>query len=131
MKRSWAPRISAYMTGESNPRDALPDRVVFVAVDNAIVVGLVAGHRTRRFGCEGELEWISVRPEYRSQGIASGLLLRLAQWVTSVRAKRVCVDVQPDNDLARRFYARHGARNLKPSWMVWDDISLVLSAEDK
>jgi len=101
------------------------------------IVGLIAGHLTRRFGCDGELEWISVRPEYRGLGVASQLLCRLAEWFLAqdlgsmlgptlpergLGARRICVDVEPTNRIARRFYARHGAVDLKPHWMVWEDI---------
>jgi hypothetical protein len=41
----------------------------------------------------------------------------------------VCVDVEPSNTAARRFYAAHGAVDLKPSWMVWEDIAKPYSAE--
>jgi hypothetical protein len=33
--------------------------------------------------------------------------------------------VEPGNQGARRFYARHGAENLKPHWMLWKDIRAV------
>lgn|SRR5579862_7661645 len=203
----WRERIAGYLSGESNPRDALrmipdcntdgvphpgresdsvgptpsfqhrhtqlqpgtPTRVAFVCVDqeritiptratealvedgatptpshatdacvgNDRIVGLIAGHLTRRFGCDGELEWISVRPEFRELGIASQLLRRLAEWFLAqdvgsmlgtalpergLGARRICVDVEPTNRIARRFYARHGAIDLKPHWMVWEDI---------
>lgn len=122
----WRERISRYLAHESHPREALPIRVAFVGSQGDRIVGLIAGHLTRRFGCEGELEWISVRPEYRSRGVASELLYRLAQWFVTQRALRVCVDVEPANTTARRFYARHGATDLKPHWTVWEDISKVL-----
>ena len=86
------------------------------------IVGLIAGHLTRRFGCEGEMEWISVRPSYRSRGVASQLLFGLAEWFLAHDVHGVCVDVDPSNQVARRFYARHGAQDLKPHWMVWQDI---------
>jgi hypothetical protein len=34
----------------------------------------------------------------------------------------VCVDVEPENRVARAFYSRHGAVPLNPHWLVWDDI---------
>lgn len=122
----WRERILQYMSGTLHPRDALPARVAFVCVDKERVVGLIAGHLTRRFGCDGELEWISVRPEYRNRGIASLLLRSLAEWFSSQGAKYVCVDVEPSNHAARLFYARNGAEDLKPHWMVWKNIGAVL-----
>ena len=86
----WSERILQYLTHKLHPRDALRPRVSFVCVEHQRVVGLIAGHLTRRFGCDGELEWISVRLECRSRGIASELLCRLAKWFVAHHARRVC-----------------------------------------
>jgi GNAT superfamily N-acetyltransferase len=123
----WRERIAQYLGGTLHPREALLPRVSFVCVEGERVVGLIAGHLTRRFDCEGELEWISVRDAYRGRGIASGLLRHLAKWFAAQSARRICVDVEPENEVARRFYARHGAKDLKPHWMVWDDIQLAIA----
>jgi ribosomal protein S18 acetylase RimI-like enzyme len=125
----WSERILQYLTHKLHPRDALRPRVSFVCVEHQRVVGLIAGHLTRRFGCDGELEWISVRLECRSRGIASELLCRLAQWFVAHHAQRVCVDVEPSNQGARRLYARHGAEDLKSHWMVWNDIRSAAESE--
>jgi len=124
----WRERILQYMTHKLHPREALKPRVCFVGEEGGRVVGLAAGHLTRRFGCEGELEWVSVRAEYRGRGIASELLRRLAEWFVTHNAHRVCVDVEPSNEAARRLYTRHGAEELRPHWMVWNDIRRALAA---
>jgi ribosomal protein S18 acetylase RimI-like enzyme len=121
----WRERIQAYMGGQLDPKDALPPRVGFVCADGDEVVGLIAGHLTRRFGCDGELEWISVSSAYRGQKIGSQLLLKLADWFVAQGARFICVDVDPANELARRFYAANGAYDLKPHWMAWKDIGTV------
>lgn len=118
----WRERIKQYLDSESNPQHALQRRVAFVCVEAERVVGLVAGHLTRRFGCDGELQWISVRPEFRRHGVASELFRLIAEWFVDHGARRICVDVEPSNAPARQFYARHGAQDFKPSWMVWNDI---------
>ena len=128
-EEGWRERIRAYLAGEVHPREALASRVSYVGVDGETVVGLIAGHLTRRFGCDGEVQWISIRPEYRGRGIASGLLLMLAEWFVRHEAVRICVDVQPTNQAARRLYRRHGAANLKPGWMVWNDIRQALAVQ--
>jgi ribosomal protein S18 acetylase RimI-like enzyme len=74
----WQERITLYLSGQLHPREAMHPRIAFVCMDGDQVAGLIAGHLTRRFGCDGELEWISVRPEYRGQKIASHLLCLLA-----------------------------------------------------
>ena len=124
----WRERILQYLTQKQHPRQALKPRVAFVCVDGECLAGLVAGHLTRRFACDGELEWISVRAEYRGRGIASELLCRMAEWFVAHDARRVCVDVEPSNVPARHFYARHGAEDLRPHWMVWKDIGAPLEA---
>jgi ribosomal protein S18 acetylase RimI-like enzyme len=118
----WKASIHSYLTGERDPQMAKKPRVAFVAASDAAVIGLIAGHLTQRFRCDGELQWISVRPEYRRRSVADQLLRLLAQWFADRDAARVCVDVVSTNVAARRFYSRNGAVDLKPSWMVWDDI---------
>jgi ribosomal protein S18 acetylase RimI-like enzyme len=120
----WAARVAGYLNGEHSPQQALAERVAFVALDEDAVVGLVAGHRTKRFGCDGELEWIDVAKECRGQGIADGLMVTMMAWFGEHGALRVCVNVAPENAVAQRFYARHGAVPLHEYWMVWNDIRL-------
>jgi len=125
----WKVRILRYLRQEQHPRQALRPRVAFVCLEDNCVVGFIAGHLTRRFGCGGELQWISIRPQFRGRGIASELLHRLAEWFLKHDALRVCVDVEPSNQIARRFYARHGAEDLKPHWMVWNDIRRAVEVQ--
>jgi len=121
----WIPRLSAYLSGEHSPRQALPYRTSFVATHDGQVVGFVAGHLTRRYACDAELEWINVLPSWRHQGIAGLLLATMAGWFLAQNARRVCVDVTPNNAVARAFYTKHGAVRLNPHWMVWHDIASV------
>jgi ribosomal protein S18 acetylase RimI-like enzyme len=86
----------------------------------------IAGHLTRRYACDGELQWIYVIPKRRGSGIASELLRLLAAWFAEQKASRICVDVDPANTTARRFYTRRGAANLNEHWLVWHDINVVL-----
>jgi len=120
-----AERLTAYMEGRHDPQRALKPRVVYVAEEGNALVGYIAGHLTQRYQCDGELEWLHVHPSHRKNGIASRLLHPLAQWFAERHAPRVCVDVEPSNAVARSFYARHGARELNPHWLVWDDITTV------
>jgi ribosomal protein S18 acetylase RimI-like enzyme len=122
----WHEWISAYLRRERHPQHALDSRVVYVACDKGEVVGFVAGHLTRRYSCDGELQWIDVVDAYRRRGIASELVRRLASWFATQRASRICVDVNPDNVVAQHFYRRHGAQDLRPHWLVWPDITVVL-----
>ena len=91
----WEQRISGYLAGTHNPQRALPERAAFVAEDGGAVAGFVAGHRTRRFDCDGELEWINVAATHRGQGIAGQLFAAMAAWFLEQQAWRVCVNVSP------------------------------------
>lgn len=122
----WEHRIAAYLSGELHPRHALLPRVAIVAEQNDEILGFIAGHLTRRYKCDGELEWINVSEPQRGQGVASELLRHLGEWFVENGAHRVCVDVQPRNADARAFYAHHGAERLNDHWMVFPDIAGTL-----
>lgn len=122
----WKKRISRYLDGDLSPQLALAPRACHIAEAESSIVGFVAGHLTRRYGCDGELEWINVIPERRNSGLASELLRLLAGWFVQQGAFRICIDVEPSNTAARAFYSRHGAKRLNKHWLAWNDISGVL-----
>jgi GNAT superfamily N-acetyltransferase len=125
-------RMSRYLAGEHHPQQALLPRVMWMAEDDGSPVGYIAGHLTRRFGCDGELQWIYVVQEHRGTDVASELLRLLAAWFVERSAPRVCVDVGDEH--AGRFYKRHGAEDLTKHWLVWNDIGTVLgrsAAQDR
>jgi ribosomal protein S18 acetylase RimI-like enzyme len=125
----WENRISGYLRGEHHPQKALKERVIFLAEDNGAVVGFVAGHLTKRYDCEGELQWIDVLPAYRRNAIASQLLRLLAKWFTKMNALSVCVNVSPENVAGQGFYRSHGAQDLNRHWLLWPDIQVVLNTK--
>jgi GNAT superfamily N-acetyltransferase len=126
-EEAWTARIAGYLAGEHHPQHALLPRVTYVALDGDAVVGYIAGHLSRRYGCAGELQWINVVPEQRGTGVAGELLRLLAKWFVKQKAFRICVNVDPANTAARRFYAKHGAEKLNEQWLVWNDIKTALS----
>ena len=126
----WTGRISLYLNGEHSPQRALPVRAAFVALDGTKLVGFVAGHRTRRLGCDGELQWINVVEERRGQGIADRLMVKMGAWFAEQDACRVCVNVEPKNTLARRLYTRYGAQPLNDHWMIWEDSRAMCTPVD-
>jgi GNAT superfamily N-acetyltransferase len=117
----WIGRIGSYLSGEHSPQQALPARVAFVALNENELVGFVAGHRTRRLGCDGELQWINVVEARRGEGIADSLMVKIGAWFVEQNACRVCVNVEPGNAAARRLYGRCGAQPLNEHWMIWED----------
>jgi len=121
----WITRISRYLNCELHPQQALMPRVIYVASEGHSVVGFIGGHLTRRHACDGELEWINVTGERRGSGTASELLRLLASWFVEQKAVRVCVNVEPSNTRALRFYRRHGAEPLNEHWLVWNDIRVA------
>jgi GNAT superfamily N-acetyltransferase len=112
--------MGRYLAREHHPQHALAPRVLWMAEQGNAPIGYAAGHLTRRFDCDGELQWIYVTAAHRRRGVASALLRRLAAWFAERGARRVCVDVGDDD--ARPFYRRHGAVDLNRHWMVWEDI---------
>ena len=116
----WRDRIAGYLSGEHSPEYGLQSRVIFVAADEE-VVGFVAGHLTRRLGCQGELQWINIAIGYRGSGVARALITRMGAWFVEQNAKRVCVNVDFRNILARRLHASCGAQILDKDWMIWED----------
>lgn len=126
----WEPRITAYMIGQQSPPFALDPREVFVAVEDNEVVGMTAGHLTRRFGCEGEIHWLNVQSDQRGRRIADHLLRALAGWFVAHKARKVCVNVNPTNDAARRVFTRHGAQEMGPLWMVFEDIGSLAAPSE-
>ncbi|MGA7030619.1 MAG: GNAT family N-acetyltransferase, partial [Candidatus Acidiferrales bacterium] len=125
-EEAWTARIASYLAKEHHPRHALHPRVAYVALNSRAVVGYIAGHLTRRYDCDGELQWINVTPEQRGTGVAAELLRRLARWFVKQKALRVCVDVEPTNAVARRFYKKHGAQTLSDHWLFWPDIGIAI-----
>lgn len=123
--RASEDRMVRYLKGLHHPQHALAPRVIYVAVEN-VSVGYVAGHLTRRYGCDGELQWIYVIAEHRRSRVGSELVRLLAAWFATQAAARICVNVAPANSGARNFYARHGAEELNEHWMIWSDINVVL-----
>lgn len=120
----WADRIENYSQGLINPQQALPPRIIYLAVCNDQVVGFIAGHLTRRFNCEGELQWIDTIAEFRNRGIASHLIKLLAAWFIRNKAYKICVD--PGNQIARSLYSKNGATDLNDHWMFWNDIRMIV-----
>jgi GNAT superfamily N-acetyltransferase len=88
-------------------------------------VGFVAGHRTRRFDCDGEVQWIDVDQQQRGRGIGYKLMAQIGSWFVMQHAKRICVNVDANNLAARKLYDHCGARPLNEGWMVWDHSSLI------
>ena len=91
------------------------------------VVAYIAGHLTRRYDCDGEVQYLFVVPPSRRSGVATRLLRLLACWFADHEATRICAGVDPGSPAARPFYTRHGAIPLNQHWVVWSDIRTLLA----
>jgi GNAT superfamily N-acetyltransferase len=120
----WNRRVAGYFHHELHPQKALLPRIIYVATISSSIVGFIAGHLTERFGCDGELQWINVIPQFRKTGIATELLHLLAAWFVERNAFFICVD--PGSEQSKKFYTRSGAKNLNEHWLAWNDISVLL-----
>lgn len=118
-------RMMLYLKGEHHPQHAKAPRIAFLAETDNALIGFIAGHLTTRFGCGGELQWLLVAPAHRGSTAATGLLTHLATWFAGHKAPQICVNVEPDNERARRFYRRHGAQEMETHWMIWPDITYL------
>ena len=120
----WEKRINAYINLRQSPQSAKESRAIWVAIEEHETIGMIAGHLTNRFGCQGELQWVHVRHDLRGKQIAHRLFGKLTSWFISVNAFKICVNVEPDNISAIRFYEKQGAHPIRRQthWMIWDDI---------
>ena len=102
-----------------------PDTFLFLASDVDRLIGYALGHVTPvedtwiadtwRTGKRiGELESISVLPEYRGQGLGSRLLDEVDREFDALGVEDVVIGLLPGNEGARRLYERHGFR---PNWL--------------
>jgi ribosomal protein S18 acetylase RimI-like enzyme len=118
----WSASVGNYLRGSHSPQQAQARRCAWVAFEDNVVAGFVAGHLTTRFGCDGELQWINVDGDHRGKGIADRLMATMLEWFREKNAFRICVNVEPGNARARALYAKHGATVLNEYWMLWADL---------
>ena len=124
------PRMEAYFDGRHHPQQALLARVGYIALNNDVVVGYIAGHRTNRHGCSGEVQYLFVSPSWRRRGVAAALLCLLAQWFVAQDARRVCVGVAADSpQQALPFFERLKALPIKSHGYGWEDIGIIIDLE--
>ncbi len=74
------PRMALYLEGRHHPQHALEPRVMLVCLEEDSVIGYIGGHLTRRYDCDGELQYLYVVPQHRRKATASKLQALLAGW---------------------------------------------------
>lgn len=60
-------RMARYLAREHHPQHALLPRVIYVAWEGNALVGYVAGHLTRHYACDSELQWIAGHSALRTR----------------------------------------------------------------
>ena len=124
------PRMAAYFDGRHHPQQALLPRVGYLALADGEVIGYIAGHKTTRHGCGGEVQYLFVAPAYRRRGIGTALLRLLAKWFEEQDVQKVCVAIAGDSPReARPFHESLGAKPLKKYWHAWEDIGVICRSE--
>ena len=103
--------------------------MLFAATLNGQMVGFIAGHFSRRYETEGELQSIHILKDFQGRGVGAELLKRLAAWFVTHQRLKICVGIDPASPY-KRFYEKHGARTINPHWLVWDDIASVLEEQE-
>jgi len=118
-------RMAAYFDGLHHPQQALLPRAGYAAFAGDALVGYIAGHLTRRYGYDGEVQYLYVAPDYRRRGVASALLRLLVEWFQQQGVARVCVNADPDSPAAAPFYVSQGTSPLNRYWYAWEDVGTV------
>lgn len=120
-------RMKAYFDGQHHPQNALLPRAGYLALSGDQVIGYIAGHRTTRHGCDGEVQYLFVAPAYRRRGVATALLRLLVGWFRAEGVQAVCVAVADDSPPeAKPFFESLGATPLKKHWYAWQEIGNAL-----
>jgi len=121
------PRMAAYFNGQHHPQQALIPRVGYLAMANDEVIGYIAGHRTTRNGCAGEVQYLFVAPSQRrreSERPCFGCLLNGSKH--RVLVAFVSASLTIVRQKAKPFYESVGALPLKRNWYWWEDIEVLL-----
>ena len=118
----WFSRVGGYLSGTYHPGFALEDRVMFVAEEGGKIIACIAGQKTLRFACDGELQWAFVLPEYQRRGIGKSLLSSLRNWFGTRKLKKICCNA-PQDMSTRAFYIKFGATPMNEHWVIWEDIT--------
>jgi len=119
-------RWQSYFLKQS-PLTSKPERIILKAVDGEEIIGYLAGHLTTRFGMDAEIQSFYILHEYQRQGIGTALLCRFSDWLKTHQGVSLCVGVLPANPY-KAFYLKNGGKYLNEHWIIWNDVSVILSA---
>jgi ribosomal-protein-alanine N-acetyltransferase len=104
--QSESPEVAQWNKG-AYERLAREEMAGWAAESNGKVCGFIA---TRRVAADIEILNFAVGRDTRRQGVGTRLLHEVLAWAKSERGENIYLEVRASNEVARRFYARHGFR---------------------
>ena len=94
----------------------VPDKLLLVAAEGSKVVGVLRAEiRERVFyepHREGFISGFYILPEYRRQALGNDVILQASAELKKMGAQIIVADVPARNEIANRFYAKRGFREL-------------------
>lgn len=119
--RPWSERIFADELAAEN-------RIYLVAEEDGLVVGYAG---VMLVGEEAHVTNLLVAPEHRRRGVATRLMSQLVRAAVVEGARHLTLEVQSNNEVARRLYSRLGLApvGVRPGY-YGDDDALILWAHD-
>lgn len=94
----------------------VPDKLLLVAAEGSKVVGVLRAEiRERLFyepHREGFITDFYILPEYRRQALGNDVILQASAELKKMGAQIIVADVPARNEIANRFYAKRGFREL-------------------
>jgi GNAT superfamily N-acetyltransferase len=115
-------RCNTYFNRQS-PATSKPERIVFKAVIEGLIIGYIAGHLTTRYDMNAEIQSFYVLKEHQRARAGSKLFESLLSWLTTQNATSLCVGIDDKNPY-HAFYSKYGGKHLNPHWICWEDVDL-------
>lgn len=109
---------SCRLSHDSVPAIILADLIVLYGLpESAAYDSFVADPRDPQYAVPTlTVQALVVQPEYRRRGIATDILQAVIAYAKSLRLSRVLIDVDSDNQAARRLYMKCGFESYDATW---------------
>lgn len=93
-----------------------PNRVVFIALENKKIVGIILGKffkplRISKYRKKGHISNLYVDKAYRNKGIAEKLILEVMKWLKENNVQHASLEIHIDNVAAQNLYRKLGFRD--------------------
>ena len=97
-------------TGQADRSAQGSDRATFIAFSGDSPIGIAALYRDEDRMDVGQVLQVWVAPEYRSKGVALGLMDAIFQWAKENGFRKIVATITKGNTRALRFYQKCGFR---------------------